>query len=208
MDQQTLEYYSANASDTAKRYESVVSSLSGYFGQSFRPESKLLDIGCGSGRDLSQLSLLGHSCYGIDATPEFVEIAQSLHPELLGRIVVAALPSFDPPFGGGFNGVLCSAVLMHLAAEDLPEAIKSISRCLATCGRLLYSVPNVRLDVDENGRDSNGRLFVPDQEDKIQSLFIDIGFKLIASWIDQDSLGRDSVAWKSVLMEKQLATNV
>ena len=32
---------------------------------------RLLDIGCGSGRDLALLVSFGHDCFGLDATPEF-----------------------------------------------------------------------------------------------------------------------------------------
>lgn len=109
MDATTVNYYSKNAQAVAARYESVVSSLSESFQDAFKARSKLLDIGCGSGRDLALLVSFGHDCFGLDATPEFVELSQTLHPELKGKIVQGALPDFDPPFGGKFDGILCSA---------------------------------------------------------------------------------------------------
>jgi SAM-dependent methyltransferase len=111
MDQKTINYYSKNAQAVAARYESVVSSLLESFQDAFKTRSKLLDIGCGSGRDLALLVSLRHDCFGLDATPEFVELSQTLHPELKGKIVQGALTNFDPPFGGKFDGILCSAVL-------------------------------------------------------------------------------------------------
>jgi cyclopropane fatty-acyl-phospholipid synthase-like methyltransferase len=60
MDFETISYYSRNAHTVAERYESVVSSLSESFVQAFKPQSRLLDIGCGSGRDLALLTSLGH----------------------------------------------------------------------------------------------------------------------------------------------------
>lgn len=69
---------------------------------------------------------MGHDPYGVDATVEFVEIAQRLHPELMGRIIQSSLPSLEPPFGGRFDGVLCSAVLMHLPLTELDAAATSI----------------------------------------------------------------------------------
>jgi SAM-dependent methyltransferase len=84
----------------AHRYEAVVSSLSEHFLVAYKPNSKLLDIGCGSGRDLAVLHKLGHQCYGIDPTPEFVEIAQRVHPELSNRIAHGGLPDMTHPFGG------------------------------------------------------------------------------------------------------------
>ena len=201
MDSATVDYYSQNAQTVAERYESVVSSLSNSFGDAFKPKSKLLDIGCGSGRDLALLASLGHDCFGLDATPEFVDLSQSIHNELIGKVLHAALPNFAPPFGGDFDGVLCSAVLMHVAESELVPAAVSIKRCLKKHGRLLYSVPSKRLDVVTENRDANGRLFVPDQSDRLQKIFEQLGFSLISKWDNADSLGRDSVEWISVLME-------
>jgi SAM-dependent methyltransferase len=201
MDFETISYYSRNARSVAERYESVVSGLSKSFGEAFKPRSRLLDIGCGSGRDLALLTSLGHECFGVDATPELVSLSQSLHLELKGKVLHAALPNFEPPFGGGFDGVLCSAVLMHIAESELVPAALSIKRCLENHGRLLYSVPSKRLDVVTENRDANGRLFVPDQSDRLQKIFEQLGFSLISKWDNADSLGRDSVEWISVLME-------
>ena len=201
MDTATVKYYSNNAEAIAARYESVTSSLSNSFKDAFRPRSKLLDIGCGSGRDLALLAPLGHDCFGVDATPEFVALSQSLHPELQGKVLEATLPNLSPPFGGEFDGILCSAVLMHIPVVELTATATSIKSCLKANGRLLYSVPSKRLDVVTENRDANGRLFIPDQSDRLQTIFEQIGFSLISKWASSDSLGRDSVEWVSVLME-------
>jgi SAM-dependent methyltransferase len=205
MDSATVNYYSQNAQTVAERYESVVSSLSKSFEEAFKPRSRLLDIGCGSGRDLALLASLGHEGFGVDATPEFVTLSQSLHQELKGKVLHAALPNFEPPFGGGFDGILCSAVLMHIAESELVPAALTIKRCLNDYGRLLYSVPSKRLDVVTENRDANGRLFLPDQSDRLQKIFEQLGFSLISKWDNADSLGRDSVEWISVLMELRSA---
>jgi SAM-dependent methyltransferase len=201
VDQSTIKYYAENAKAVAARYESVVSKLSESFGVAFRPNSKILDVGCGSGRDLVALSALGHDCYGIDGTAEFVQLAQELHPELAGRIAHAALPDCERPFGGKFDAVLCSAVLMHLPVDQLVPSAIFIKRCLQPGGRLLYSVPSKRLDVDETARDEHGRLFVMDSQERLQGIFEELGFVLVNKWSDSDSLSRGSVEWLSVLIE-------
>ena len=205
MDQRTLKYYAENAYQVAERYESVVSDLSAHFADSFSKGGKVLDIGCGSGRDLAVLHKLGYDCYGVDPVLEFVEIAQRIHPELENRIALGKLPDLQVPFNGNFDGVLCSAVLMHIDIEQLPATATAIKSCLKVGGRLLYSVPSKRLDVVISNRDLNGRLFIPDQADRLNSLFSSIGFNEIASWNNSDSMGRDSVEWISVLLELQTA---
>ena len=146
---------------------------------------------------------MGHDCYGIDPTPEFVTLAQQAHPELLGRIANGCLPELSPPFLGEFDGVLCSAVLMHIAVEDLKSSANAIKNCLKIGGRLLYSVPSKRLDVVAEDRDANGRLFIPNQSQRLLAIFESIGFVELKTWSNADSFGRDAVEWESVLLERK-----
>jgi hypothetical protein len=52
-----------------------------------------------------------------------------------------------------------------------------------------------------DNRDAHGRLFIPDQSDRLQSIFTNLGFQVIEKWGNSDSMGRDSVEWESVLIE-------
>ena len=159
MDKATLDFYASNANEVAKRYEAVQSSLGNRFSTSFTPGGRILDIGCGSGRDLAELLLQGYQAYGVDGTLEFVQLAQTYHPELKGLVSHGLLPDLPVPFGGDFDGVLCSAVLMHIDTTEIFNAALSIKRCLKVNGRLLISVPSQRADAGDDERDSNGRLF-------------------------------------------------
>ena len=201
MDQYTIDYYARNAVEISDRYESIVNGLATHFERAFANGHRVLDIGCGSGRDLAYLQRLGKDVYGIDGTPELVERAQMLHPELKGRIIFGALPEAPIPFGGAFDGVLCSAVLMHIPMNLQRKAVAFIKQCLRPGGHLLYSVPSKRLDVaSASNRDVAGRLFIPDSQGRLQGLFEEAGFTALDRWGNADSLGRNEVAWESVLM--------
>lgn len=201
MDQPTIDYYSRNAVEIAGRYESIVNGLATDFERAFANGPRVLDVGCGSGRDLAYLQQLGKDVYGIDGAPELVERAQLIHPELKGRITCGAVPGAPIPFGGAFDGVLCSAVLMHIPPDQQRNAVAFIKQCLRPGGHLLYSVPSKRLDVaSASNRDAAGRLFIPDSRGFLQGLFEEAGFMTLDRWGNADSLGRDDVAWESVLM--------
>lgn len=203
MDARTIEYYSQNAATVAARYESIVNGLAAHFESSFMTGGRVLDLGCGSGRDMALLLKMGFESYGLDGTSAFVEIAQKLHPELSGRVVHSQLPDCPVPFAGGFDGVLCSAVLMHLSPADQVAAVELVRRCLKTSGRFLFSVPSQRADAKgEEHRDAHGRLFVPDEGDRLIGICEQVGFVLLRQWSNVDSLGRDGIEWKSVLMER------
>lgn len=201
MDAATLNYYSSNPVKVAERYEATESALAKYFATAFKKFGRILDIGCGSGRDLSELSRQGFDVYGLDGTLELVELTQEIHPELKGRVIHELLPKFKPPYGGNFDGVLCSAVLMHLEQIQLHPAAASIRSCLRKGGRLLVSVPSKRLDLSGSNRDSNGRLFIPYSSRFLVDLFGEMNFTLLREWTNEDSLHRHGVEWVSQLYE-------
>ena len=77
-----------------------------------------LDAGSGAGAlEMSYLTELGFEMYGIDAVPENVEIACSLHPEFADRLLVADLREPLPFDGASFQVVLCNAVIQHIPQE-------------------------------------------------------------------------------------------
>ena len=202
MDKQTLAYYAAHATDVAQRYESAGSALSYYFGVSFPQASKILDVGCGSGRDLAVLASLGFDAYGVDATPEFVDIAQCTHSELRGRITVGQLPELGQPFGGEFDGILCCAVLMHLDDITLLNSVRSFREALKIDGRILISVPATRPDADLSGRDQFGRLFKNYSAQHLKTVFEMEGFRLLQQWGNVDTLQRTGIQWLTQLYER------
>ena len=108
MDSSTLDYYSAHATQVAQRYEEAPSSLGPRFASSFPAGGRVLDIGCGSGRDLAELARQGFLPFGVDGTPEFVELAQQYHPELTGKVTHGLLPDFTvPSVLNGIQGKTC-----------------------------------------------------------------------------------------------------
>ena len=69
MDAQTVDYYSQNAAAVAHRYEFTVSGLASYFQQAFTFKARVLDVGCGSGRDMAYLAL-ANQVHRLDTSSE------------------------------------------------------------------------------------------------------------------------------------------
>jgi len=207
MDKATLDYYATNAEEIAKLYEASPNSLASRFVSAFAAGGRILDIGCGSGRDLAELRRQGFQPYGVDGTVELVHAAQVLHPELHGLITHGLLPNLSVPFGGEFDGVLCSAVLMHIDATEIFNSALSIKQCLKINGRLLISIPSQRVDTGENERDVNGRLFKSYKPGYLQLIFERLGFSIIDQWSNNDSRNRTGIAWTSLLFQLKSSSN-
>ena len=195
MDKKTLDYYATNALEVARRYEEVPSALASKFDVAFTLGGKVLDIGCGSGRDLAVLARKGFDAYGVDPTSEFVDIAQRIHPELIGRVKVGQLPELGTPFDGQFDGLLCCAVLMHLETTQLEESLEAFKLVIKPDGRVLISVPSARADADMYGRDQHGRLFKDFSSNFLKETFEKHGFQLVGEWENLDTLKRSGVEW-------------
>lgn len=201
MDARTIQYYWANATDIADRYESVTSPVSQWFAHAFPPSSRVLDIGSGSGRDLACLLAQGFDAHGIEPCDPLREQSALRHPELRNRLGKGALPDLTACVDQTYDGVLCSAVLMHLPGNELPAAAKAIGAVLNDRGRLLLSLPKTRGDLHADERDINGRLFCAVSPEKIRALFERSGFHLLRRWDTDDALGRNATSWFTLLME-------
>jgi SAM-dependent methyltransferase len=201
MDPQTIKFYESQAQSVASRYEAADSPVEAYFSIAFPPGSRVVYVGCGSGRDAARLLGHGYDAFGIEPSSGLRAAALASHPELSGRIVNGALPELGEAFGGGFDGVLCSAVLMHVPDAELLDAALSLRKLLKPRGRLMLSLPASRGETMVEDRDANGRLFSPYTAEAIALLFERLGFQSIGRWLTSDHLGRSGTTWYTLLLE-------
>jgi SAM-dependent methyltransferase len=98
------------------------------------PHSRILDVGCGTGRWVRRYLELGHRPTGVDATPGMLRIARSqgtTPPLLVGE-------AFRLPFAdAAFDCVTDVTVVQHIPAELQPKAIGEMVRMLKPGGRLI-----------------------------------------------------------------------
>jgi SAM-dependent methyltransferase len=201
VDDLTHRYYSTHAREVAERYDTAEAPMARVLRRAFTEGMRVLDVGAGSGRDVDLLLRMGCEAYGVEPSEELRAVAIEHHPALTGRLQQGALPRLGQPFGAGFDGVLCSAVLMHLQRADILEAAIAVRSILTENGRLLLSVPVERPDLGTDSRDKDGRLFTPLPPDYLQLLFERVGFRLLDRWQSQDSLGRPGYSWCYLLLQ-------
>jgi len=203
MNNKTLEYYLKNSADLGERYESAeVADIHNLLLSSFEKESNLLEIGYGTGRDAAFMLEQGYNVTGIDGSNKMIDMALTYHPELKDHLFVNKLPE-DLIFDNcSFDGVYSVAVLMHFELPVIILIIELISDILKPKGRFLFSVPLNRVDLDESGYDSEGRLFAMLPEVQWLELCKSAGFNKISSSTSSDSLGRSDLTWLTCVVEK------
>jgi SAM-dependent methyltransferase len=96
--------------------------------------ARVLDAGCGTGRNLVEFGRLGPA-HGVDPSPVAVEFC---HQRGLENVQQAGLE--DLPFDdANFDLVLATDVIEHIERDDI--ALRELRRVVAPAGRLLITVP-------------------------------------------------------------------
>jgi len=101
-----------------------------------KPGELILDAGCGTGRNLKELSLAGSVPIGFDFSHGMLKVARQNNPE-----VAMALGNLERPLPFGeqtFDAILCSLIGEHLS--ELFKALREFHRVLKSSGRLVFSV--------------------------------------------------------------------
>ncbi|MEU6410854.1 methyltransferase domain-containing protein [Microbispora sp. NPDC046933] len=101
-----------------------------------RPGERVLDAGCGTGRNLAAMIDAGAHPTGIDYSSGMLGVARLRHPEV--PVHEADLEAPYPFPDETFDAVLCALVAEHL---DRPlDALREMRRVLRPGGRLVLSV--------------------------------------------------------------------
>jgi len=90
-------------------------------------ESRILEVGCNEGNQLSALREIGFAqLYGIEV--QEYALRRACNRLKTAQFVLAT--AFEIPFPDGFFDVIfTSGVLIHIAPPDLPKALHEIHRC-------------------------------------------------------------------------------
>lgn len=99
----------------------------------------VIEVGCGPGHVTAFLAASGADARGLDLTPEMVEVARRLHPDV--RYDVGDLRRLmRPESAAGWGAVLAWYSLIHLADSELPAALEALVRPLAPGGLLVLAM--------------------------------------------------------------------
>lgn len=146
----TLSHYNEHAEtfwagtrdhDVSQNREALLQHLSG------PGPYRVLDFGCGPGRDLKIFRDLGHEAIGLEGAKRLVELARShsgcevWHQDFL-KLELA--PEF-------FDGIFANASLFHVPSQELPRLLRELWTTLKPEGVLFSSNPRGENEEGWNG---------------------------------------------------------
>jgi len=196
---ETLHSYDAHPDFYTRRYRAV--DMSSYR-QAFlsalpKPDGRVLDAGCGPGRDCAEFSSAGVSVVGLDLSPRLLAEARSYAPNT--SFVNADIRAM-PFHARTFDGVWMCSSLVHLPPESTAEVLREVRRVLRSDGVLFASV----MEGTEAGWREDGlggrRWFEPFTEDLFTALVKESGLALVSSRSESGvAMGR----WVNVLARRE-----
>ena len=175
---ETLDYYNQNAdafiqgtlnADMSGQYQKFLKHLS--------KECKLLDLGCGSGRDSAWFASLGFSVTAVDGSEVLCQRVKMKY-----GIEALCLSFEDISFQEEFDGIWACASLLHVKKADMPKVLGKVSAALKSGGVLYAS-----FKYGQEERISNGRFFNDYTEKDMDTLLTpENRLTLLEYWITED----------------------
>ncbi|MDP9178746.1 MAG: class I SAM-dependent methyltransferase [Gemmatimonadota bacterium] len=102
----------------------------------FDANETVCDVGCGPAHVARYLHERGVKVIGVDLSPEMVEQARMLNPEL--DIRQGDMMSLDVP-DDSWAGIVAFYSIIHIPRTNVARALSELGRCLRPDGRLLMS---------------------------------------------------------------------
>jgi SAM-dependent methyltransferase len=118
------------------------------FARAVRDRGRVCDLGCGPGHVARYLKERGVDVFGVDLSPQMVDVAARLNPGIAfeqGDMLTLDLRA------GTLGGIVAFYSLIHLSRASVAPALREIRRVLAPGGLLLVSIHggDGELHVDE-----------------------------------------------------------
>jgi len=137
----TLEHYEQRAQDywrgtrdhdVSQNVQELLRHLEG------EPPFRILDLGCGPGRDLKAFAASGHIAVGLEGSTHFAAMAR----EYSGcEVLQQDFLQLDLP-QESFDGMFANAVLFHVPTQELPRVLRELRGALKPRGVLFSSNPH------------------------------------------------------------------
>ena len=194
MKSETINYYNENAKEfCAGTVNADMSVCRNKFTALLECGTRILDAGCGSGRDSKVFLDMGYDVISMDASSEVCKEAEAY----LGKHVLCK--SFEEiEFSNEFDGIWACASLLHVSRNDIDFVFEKLNNALKDNG-VLY----VSFKYGENERIKDGRFFNDYTEETLTELLKSHSFKIEEIFISFDvRKERESEKWVNAIVVK------
>ncbi len=192
--QSTIDYYERTAHELVPSYDTAdMLEFHKLLLSNLIPESKILDIGFGSGRDISFFKEHGFDVWGIDPSQQFVNLAKKRFSDIDDHFYQGALPDLHilNELTHTFDTVILIAVWMHLPKTYYAASVAKICSLLRPDGKVIisYSITPRTGETERYFEDVDSKL--------LEELFNANKCTKILESTNEDGLQARPITWKT-----------
>ena len=189
------DYYQKNYNAYHEKTFSIdPSSFLSPLAQRLPPEAFVLDVGCGSGRDLLWMKKRGFDVIGFERSPGLAELARD---NAACEVIQGDFETYD------FSTILVDAImligaLVHVPHERFSKVFENVTSAIPENGSVLITLKQGSGDLT----DPDGRPFYLWEDPKAREVFDTLGFNVCDFSTSVSKTGSGDI-WMSYVLDKE-----
>lgn len=189
---ETIKYYDKNAKEYFLKTKDIdMSYQRDIFVNYLQPKSKILDFGCGSGRDSKVFLEKGYQVTAIDGSQKLCDLASKYLGQEVKCMDFRGLNDYNQ-----YNGIWACASLLHLEHKDLNYILRKMSYALRPNG-IVYTCFK---DGKDERYNADGRYYNDMDYQKMKTLlFLNKEFELEDFFTNET----ETVHWNNFYLRKR-----
>ena len=190
----TIDYYNKHVEEfTTSTFEVDMKSLYQPFLAELPEGARILDVGCGSGRDTLAFKNKGYQVDAIDYSEELVKKATRLT-----GIPIKLKSFYEVDDYEAYDGIWACASLLHCERSRLAEVLEKMVQALKPNGVVYMS-----FKYGDSDRDQDGRQFTDLDENQAEALLEQFdNVQHIQQWVTLDQRPDRQEKWLNLLWKK------
>lgn len=191
----TIDYYDENAQSFIDGTVSVdFTAVQNVFLELLPKGARILDFGCGSGRDTKYFLDCGYEVDAVDGSEELCRAASEYTGTNVRQMFFGELDAVEE-----YDGIWACASILHVKRDQLPGIVRKMSLATKENG-IIY----VSFKYGDFEGERNGRYFTDMSERSMSELLADFPeLKLEKQWVTGDvRSGRGDERWLNMILRK------
>lgn len=192
----TLEYYNRYASEFITATCKInFHTIQTRFQNKLTSSARILDFGCGSGRDTKYFLSQGYKVDAVDGSEAMCRLAEKYTGMKVKQMLFQELSAVNV-----YDGVWACSSILHLPYKELKTVLVKIFCALKENGVFYTSFKYGSFEGERNGR-----YFTDMTEEKMKKLLHEtVGFHVEEQWISTDVRpGREDERWLNIILKKR-----
>ena len=197
MDAKTIDAYNKAAAAYAKKFNEIGSRANDVtrgFSYFKRENPKVLELGCGNGRDAKEILKFTNNYLGIDASEEMIKLAKEYLPN--AKFLVADAEEFDYP--QNLDIIFAFASLLHFNRDSIKKILEKAHAAFNAEGIFYISVKKDNYHEKIKNDEFGSRTFYFYTEQDFREL---AAGKFDVVYVDEQNLR--GTEWLTVVLQKQ-----